>query len=220
MPLQFERDGAELHAGLAANLVQDLQAFFVGEQACPGKRITDLGDMRRLFGATGPIGSAVAKRMGPSARPVRAIAFDKSDQANWSLGWHQDRTINVSAKAETAGFGPWTIKQGAHHVAPPTALLGRMVTVRIHLDAVGCDNAPLKIAPGSHRLGRVAERDVPGAVEQCGQALCLADVGDVWLYATLILHASERAAPGKRRRVLQLDYSAEGLPGDLAWLAL
>lgn len=220
MPLQFERDGAELHTGLAANLVRDLQTFFSGEQHCPGKRITDLGDLRQLFGIAGPIGSAVAKRIGLSARPVRAIAFDKSDQANWGLGWHQDRTTSVSAKVETPGFSPWTIKQGAHHVQPPSDLLGRMATIRIHLDEVDHDNAPLKIAPGSHLFGKVAEEDIPSAVKQCGQAVCLADGGDVWFYASLILHASDRAVAGRRRRVLQIDYAAEELPGELTWLKL
>lgn len=39
------------------------------------------------------IGPALRDLLGPEARPVRALLFDKSDSANWSLGWHQDRTI-------------------------------------------------------------------------------------------------------------------------------
>ena len=65
-------------------------------------------------------------------------------------------------------YGPWSVKAGQPHVAPPFALLADMVTLRVHLDPVGPGNSPLLIAPGSHRLGRVAEPDIDGAVEHCG----------------------------------------------------
>lgn len=92
--------------------------------------------------------------------------------------------------------------------------------MRIHLDPVGPENAPLLVAPGSHRFGRVAETDIDAVVARCGIATCLAEAGDVWLYATPILHASNAASVPKRRRVLQVDYAAEALPGGLAWLGI
>ncbi|GAA0663639.1 ectoine hydroxylase-related dioxygenase (phytanoyl-CoA dioxygenase family) [Sphingomonas insulae] len=157
--------------------------------------------------------------LGRSARPVRALLFDKRDGANWALGWHQDRTIEVAERIEVPGFGPWTCKQDRLHVAPPIELLERMLTVRIHLDAVPPDNAPLRVAPGSHRLGCIAEDTIDDVVAACGVATCLADVGSVWFYATPILHGSARAASGGRRRVLQLEFAAEDLPGGLRWAA-
>jgi hypothetical protein len=36
------------------------------------------------------------------------------------------------------------------------------VTVRIQLDDCGCGNAPLLIAPGSHRLGRIPTKEAGG----------------------------------------------------------
>lgn len=80
-----------------------------------------------------------------------------------------------------------------------------MFTLRVHLDAVTQTNAPLLIAPGSHRFGRIPEADVPEVVRKCGVAMCLAETGDVWTYATPILHASDRARAATRRRVLQVD---------------
>jgi len=71
------------------------------------------------------------------------------------LAWHQDRTIAVVRRKDIEGFGPWTVKSGWPHVAPPFELLAEMVTLRIHLDPVTEANAPLLIAPGSHRFGRV-----------------------------------------------------------------
>lgn len=155
--------------------------------------------------------------MGEVVRPVRAILFDKQDGANWALGWHQDRTIELVERREAAGFGPWTVKQGRIHVAPPVSLLERMVTVRFHLDPVDADNAPLLVAPGSHRLGFIPEDAISNVVHEMGEATCLAEAGAVWLYRTLILHASARSIPGRHRRVLQIDLSADDLPGGLHW---
>ncbi len=115
------------------------------------------------------------------------------------------------------GFGPWTIKSGLLHVVPPFEILAKMVTLRVHLDDVGAGNAPLLIAPGSHLLGKIGEARIALAVEQCGESVCLADAGDVWLYATPILHASRASATPSRRRVLQLDYAAFELPSGLDW---
>lgn len=95
-----------------------------------------------------------------------------------------------------------------------------MVTLRAHLDDVPSGNAPLLVAPGSHTFGRIAVEDVNDVVKQCGTVTCLAEAGDVWLYATPILHASEAATAPTSRRVLQVDYAAEALPYKLEWLGV
>ena len=115
---------------------------------------------------------------------------------------------------------PWTVKSGLLHVAPPFDLLAGMVTLRVHLDPVPETNAPLLIAPGSHRLGQIPENEVKSVVQRCGAATCLADAGDVWLYSTPILHCSEAARDPAHRRVLQIDFVAGDLPGGLTWLGV
>ncbi|WP_448662772.1 phytanoyl-CoA dioxygenase family protein [Sphingomonas sp. CJ20] len=182
-------------------------------------RLHDVPGLGALL-APDALGAIACRTLGAEARPVRAILFDKSDGNNWALGWHQDRTIAVTARVDTSGFGPWSVKAGLLHVEPPFAVIEAMVTMRIHLDAVPADNAPLLIAPGSHRLGRVPEAEIAGAVERCGTAMCLADAGDVWLYATPILHASAAASGHAHRRVLQVDFSAGTLPHGLEWLGI
>lgn len=152
--------------------------------------------------------------------PVRAILFDKTASTNWGLPWHQDRTIVVTRRVEVAGFGPWTLKSGLLHVAPPFDVLAGMVTLRVHLDSVPETNAPLLIAPGSHRLGQIPEGELKSVVQRCGIATCLADAGDVWLYSTPILHCSEAARDPAHRRVLQVDFAAGELPGGLTWLGV
>lgn len=172
-----------------------------------------------LLDADSVIGAIASGILGPAACAVRAILFDKSPGTNWSLGWHQDRTIAVRRRTDTPGFGPWSMKRGLQHVEPPFSLIECMVTLRIHIDDVPGDNAPLLVAPGSHKLGRIAEDRIEAVVAACGIATCLADRGDIWLYATPILHASA-AGHHPHRRVLQVDYSRDSLPGELEWLGI
>ncbi|WP_363285187.1 phytanoyl-CoA dioxygenase family protein [uncultured Sphingomonas sp.] len=117
----------------------------------PGLRIAP-DDAARLS-ACRAIRDDVLHLIGSAARPVRALLFDKRDASNWALGWHQDRTIEVAERLDIPGYGPWTVKQGRLHVSPPIDVLETMLTVRLHLDPVGPDNAPLEVAPGSHRWG-------------------------------------------------------------------
>lgn len=173
-----------------------------------------------ILAPNGALQRIATEILGGAARPVRAILFDKNADANWSAGWHQDRTIAVRERRETEGYGPWSVKGGAVHVEPPFDILRTMITMRAHLDDCDRDNAPLLIAPGSHRLGRVPMVDIDGAAERLGTACCLAHAGDVWIYATAIIHASERAHRPRRRRVLQIDFSANALPAGLEWLGI
>lgn len=185
-----------------------------------GVRLHGLKPLAPLLASDGCIGAVAARVLGQGAKPVRAILFNKSAETNWSLPWHQDRTICVKERREAPGFGPWTVKANMVHVAPPFELLSRMVTLRAHLDDVPISNAPLLIAPGSHTFGRIAVGDVDQVVRQCGAVPCLAEAGDVWLYSTPILHASEAAIAPTSRRVLQVDFAAEALPHRLEWLGV
>lgn len=224
--LDLDRDGACLHRGLAAALLNDLAVILAKwPDGHAGVRISGDPDLARLLDADGPIGGMAAKAQGCDVRPVRAVLFDKNERTDWSLGWHQDRTIAVREQAEVAGFGPWSVKQGIRHVEPPFAVFEGMVTVRIHLDPVDADNAPLLVALGSHLSGRIPVGEVDAVVAGLAVYTCLADVGDVWCYRTPILHASHAVsspvgAGHRRRRVLQVDYAGGDLPAPLEWLGV
>lgn len=216
--MDFTRDGAQRFRGAldgsALAVVEAALASLPMDRA--GVRLYGVDALRPIL-VDGVIGTLAAALLGAGSRPVRAVLFDKSAATNWALGWHQDRTIAVVEKVAAPGFRAWNRKGDILHVEPPFELLERMVTLRVHLDPVAEDNAPLLIAPGSHRLGRVPEAEVPSAVERCGIYACLAERGDVWAYATPIIHASEAARQPTRRRVLQIDYAAEELPFGLRW---
>jgi hypothetical protein len=220
--LNFERDGALHAAGVldAEDIdgLRDQLADLAVEKA--GARLFGRAELATPLSSRGKIGRIAADILGAGTRPVRAVLFDKTATTNWGVAWHQDRVIVVKRRADVEGFGPWSVKDGLQHAAPPFPVLEAMVTLRVHLDDVGEDNAPLLIAPGSHRLGRIAVSDIPEAVSRCGVRTCLAMAGDIWAYATPIVHASRPANQPRRRRVLQVDYAARELPGDLEWLGV
>lgn len=219
--LNFREHGAHRLRHAIAHDLADLRRaleYLPADQA--GIRISGVAGLRAFLAPDGSIGSIAERVLGPLSRPVRAILFDKTAVTNWSLAWHQDRTICVRRRIEVDGFGPWTIKGGLHHVAPPFDLLTRMVTLRVHLDDVPATNAPLLIAPGSHREGLVPVAKITEVVRRRGTQACVAEAGDVWLYSTPILHASEAAIDPVHRRVLHLDFAAEDLPGGLEWLGV
>lgn len=219
--LDFRDDGAQRYRGAVTrdlnDLIEILDCLPTGQ---PGIRMSGTERLRPYLTPEGTIGSIAAGVLGPASRAVRAILFDKTAETNWSLGWHQDRTICVRERVAVDGFGPWTVKGGMQHVAPPFDLLTRMVTLRVHIDDVPLTNAPLLIAPGSHTEGRVPVDTIEDVVGRRGVRVCIAEAGDVWLYATPILHASEASSVPLRRRVLQIDFAAESLPGGLDWLGV
>lgn len=221
VPLNLGRDGALLCAGAALDCLDAIRrtAEAFSRQAA-GVRIFSAGDLRPHLDDAGCIGRLARRELGPDCKAVRAILFDKSVAANWQLGWHQDRTIHVRERHNKTGYDNWTVKQGRVHVEPPVSLLFKMLTLRVHLDDVSLSNAPLLIAPGSHRLGLVADSAVDEVAEEADPVACVANAGDVWLYSTLIVHGSQRAEKPQRRLVLQVDYSASALPAPLEWASL
>ena len=215
----FDRDGALHFGGVlssaeAASLAERLEPQITGR---PGTRLNVDPDVAMLLTADGPVGRVAASLIGPDAMPVRAVLFDKSLQTNWIVAWHQDRTIPVRQRHETLGFGPWSTKDGVLHVAPPIAVLEGMVTLRLHIDPVDGDNAPLIVAVGSHRLGYVSADAAAARAADCPTRVCEALPGDVWAYSTPILHMSARSVGDRRRRVLQIDYAAVRLSEPLEW---
>ena len=218
----FERDGAcRFEQQLTPDQIEALRTLAderIGDR--PGARLDGEGRLTALLAASGPVGGVAACLTSSSARAVRAVLFDKTADANWIVAWHQDRTIPVAERREVEGFGPWSTKDGVLHVAPPFDVLARMVTLRVHLDAVNDANAPLRIAPRSHRLGRISADQAERVAASGLQRACHAEAGDIWAYRTPILHASDRSTTPTRRRVLQVDYADFDLPGGLAWRPL
>lgn len=150
-------------------------------------------------------------------RAVRAVLFDKTPQSNWAVPWHQDLGIPVRERHECAGFRAWSMKEGIWHVQPPHVVLERMLTLRLHLDDCGSDNAPLHVLPGSHALGRLDGAAVRDRVAQGDAVACPAAAGVVLAMRPCLLHASFKAMRPRRRRVLHVEFASDELPAPLQW---
>lgn len=150
-------------------------------------------------------------------RPVRTIYFDKSGDANWVVAWHQDQTIAVAQKIDVPGFGSWSTKDGVPHVQPPAELLGRMLTLRVHLDDCDASNGALRVLPGSHRHGQLAQERIQEIRAAENEYLCASPTGGALLMRPLLLHASGKSLSNRHRRILHIEYADFDLPGGLEW---
>jgi ectoine hydroxylase-related dioxygenase (phytanoyl-CoA dioxygenase family) len=159
----------------------------------------------------------VCEVLGDGVFVVRATLFDKTPEANWKVPWHQDVTIAVKERRETAGYTPWSMKEGVVHVQPPTEVLENILTVRVHLDRCSARNGALRVIPGSHRLGRLDQNKVGAAVDESRSICCSANAGDALIMRPLLLHASSASAEPTHRRVLHFDYAVGDLAGGLQW---
>ena len=155
--------------------------------------------------------------LGPHCFAVRAILFDKTPTANWKVVWHQDLTIAVREQVRVAGFGPWSDKDGVTHVQPPETLLERMLAVRLHLDDCGADNGPVRVLPGSHRVGRLSAAAIAHWRGARAEVACLAERGAILAFRPLLLHASSPATVPAHRRVIHIEFAVDELPEPLAW---
>ncbi len=109
--LDLATNGAQLYRRAAFAHLAELNSALAGLPGGEaGVRISGLTELAPLLTSGGVIGSIAASVLGAGSRPVRAILFDKTEAVNWSLPWHQDRTICVKERAEVSGYGPWTIK--------------------------------------------------------------------------------------------------------------
>lgn len=169
-----------------------------------------------------PILSIVRESMeGETNHPisfVRALIFDKSAANNWRVSWHQDRTIAVSKRIDIEGWGPWSIKDGIHHVQPSVDVLQKMVTLRIHLDPATSANGCLMILPNTHQDGLLDRDAVKHHVEKQAPVHCEGGVGSAVVMSPLLLHASCKASNDKPRRILHIEYSQSALPAGLNWV--
>ncbi|MGI9651810.1 phytanoyl-CoA dioxygenase family protein [Chryseobacterium sp. RLHN22] len=146
---------------------------------------------------------------------VKSIYFDKPENSNWYVAYHQDLTISVDKKVELENFGPWTTKQNQFAVQPPLDILENIFTIRIHLDDTDENNGALKIIPKSHAKGIYRPETIDWNVET--ENICKVEKGGIMIMKPLILHGSNRTTNGKKRRVIHIEFSDKELPEELNW---
>jgi len=156
--------------------------------------------------------------LGSKPKVVRAIYFDKTEESNWLVPWHQDRTIALNKKTEVKGWGRWSMKDGVHHVQPSVDVLDNMITFRVHLDDSDRENGCLKVIPKTHSLGLLNQESIREIIQKENFVFCEVEAGDVLLMRPHILHASSKCEMPKHRRIVHIEYSTYNLPFDLEWV--
>lgn len=217
--LEFERDGAELFAPVVgAEVLARLRDEFDNMNLKGGGRSFDLSPVvLDLLSSSGGLGRVAGGLSGGEGRPVRVLAFDKTPETNWHLGWHQDRVIAVKQRRPVSWDGTWTEKAGVPHVEAPVDVLRSMFSLRLHIDDCPADNGALKIVPGSWSRGRLSDAEVRAVAETGCPVTCAAGAGDVLAMKALAIHGSDAALRPSHRRVLHVDYCTCTLPEGLQW---
>nr|WP_230383923.1 phytanoyl-CoA dioxygenase family protein [Pedobacter endophyticus] len=146
---------------------------------------------------------------------VKSIYFDKPEESNWFVSYHQDLTISVDKKVDIDGFGPYTVKPNQFAVQPPLNLLEKNFTIRIHLDDTNEENGALKVIPNSHSKGIYRPEHIDWTVEH--EISCNVPSGGIMIMKPLLLHSSSRTTNKNRRRVIHLEFSNQPLPAGLNW---
>jgi ectoine hydroxylase-related dioxygenase (phytanoyl-CoA dioxygenase family) len=220
---QFETDGFAMTPSLLssdemARLIELTEHYASRDQKRGGIRdIMQRAPKLRAIADNVRVREIVEQVLGPDAFVVRSTLFDKTDAANWKVPWHQDVTIAVRARHDAEGYGPWSSKEGVVHVQPPSHVLERMLTVRIHLDDCPASNGALRVVPGTHRLGRLNQNHVDEHINESATVTCEAQPGSALVMRPLLLHASSRSQIPGHRRVLHFDFATGNLDGNLEW---
>ena len=181
------------------------------------RNLLNVVPITRDLANSSPCRSLIEPILGTTARVVRGIYFDKHEDANWKVAWHQDMTIAVPERFNFDGYGPWSIKAGIHHVQPPAAVLDNMLTLRIHLDRADESNGALRVLPGTHKYGRLNSSQIDYWKQQQTPTTCLVPRGGAMLMRPLLLHSSTTATQPGHRRVLHFEYSSIDLPSGFKW---
>lgn len=148
---------------------------------------------------------------------IQCIYFQKSADKNWLVPFHQDVSMPVASRVAHPSLSGWSEKEGSLHVHAPLDLLERMLAVRLHVDECGEADGPLRVVPGSHRLGRLEGEDVAAARRDLGEAVVPVPRGGALAMRPLILHASSKSTGPGQRRVLHFVFAPPALPMGLAW---
>jgi ectoine hydroxylase-related dioxygenase (phytanoyl-CoA dioxygenase family) len=158
--------------------------------------------------------------LGADPFPFRATLFDKSPNANWLVVWHQDTALPLQERHEIPGWGPWSVKDGVNYAHAPASALSQVLALRIHLDDSTAENGPLRVLPGTHRLGVLRDEALHDLSTRFAAIDCLMPRGGVVAMRPLIVHASSKSQSEATRRVLHIEYATSLCVADGLKLAI
>jgi ectoine hydroxylase-related dioxygenase (phytanoyl-CoA dioxygenase family) len=211
--IQIERDGYAIIPNIfTPEQSQDLAAS-LAKSNLPRSR----AGVRHLLGnpsvaqaANDPRLLGIAQSvLGGDAFPFKATLFDKSPDSNWLVIWHQDTALPLRERHETAGWGPWSMKEGVTYAHAPARALEKVIALRLHLDDSTGQNGPLRVVPGTHRKGVLSDAEIETITGNTAPTNCLVPKGGIIVMRPLIIHASSKSQSDVPRRVLHIEYATQ-----------
>ncbi len=159
---------------------------------------------------------AILKNINPDLFLTKSIFFNKSQDANWYVTWHQDASITVKHKKSVEGYSGWKQKGDLFGVRPPEQVLKSTYTMRVHLDDTTSENGALKVLLGSQN--KIFDPvDLSTVTENSIAHMCEVNGGGIHLMKPLLLHASSKSKSKGRRRVIHLEFNSRELDRGLEW---
>jgi hypothetical protein len=147
--------------------------------------------------------------LGGEPQPFRVTLFDKSAGSNWSVAWHQDTAVPLRERFHATGWGPWSVKEGVLFARAPASALSGIIALRVHLDDSTSTNGPLRVLPGTHRLGVLSDHDLADIQRSLSPLSCPVPRGGVLAMRPLLVHSSSRILIPLARRVLHIEYAQD-----------
>lgn len=182
----------------------------VGERIGWSKALAD------IFQPTSSI-MRCAQEVMQMCRPVRLVAFNKTNSMNWSLPWHQDRVIAVKDKSNVDGYKHWSKKEGVWNCEPPMEILEKIMFARVHISDSDEKNGALKLAKNSHAFGYIPSQNAEDIAASSEIEVCSAKRGDIIFVKGLTLHKSEMSLSSSPRKAIRVDFTNSLLPSSLDW---
>ncbi|MCB9396206.1 MAG: phytanoyl-CoA dioxygenase family protein [Acidobacteria bacterium] len=145
--------------------------------------------------------------LGTTTLLARTLLFDKNQNTNWHVPWHQDLQIAVKPKEISQDWSAASLKQGRNHAQPPLNIQTQRVHLRFHLDPAGPQEGCLQVLPGSHKQGVFSSPRIPEFANDRSPTFLSGAFATLWAFHPLLLHRSSRSKqPNHKRRVLQLEF--------------
>ena len=216
---QLERDGYAIVDDVFAQIDMQELAASLGqlEKSGAGKRNLLVQSWCKPIVSRLRTNPKIADILSPELVAIQCTLFDKTPEANWLVAIHQDLNVPVAQRVSHPDLGVWSEKEGQLYVQAPSALLGQLVALRLHIDDCRNDNGALRVVPGSHTYGRLGLSDASACRDQRGEQSCEVKAGGAMVMRPLLLHASSKAPAPRHRRVLHFLF-APLLPGyGLQW---
>ena len=131
----------------------------------------------------------------------RAIVFNKTEDNNWAIGWHQDRAMTIDNQ---------DVKQ------LPAEWINKMITICIHLDDTNEKNGCMKIMPNTHKIGLLSPSEINEYTAENPQVYCEGPAGSALVMRSHVIHGSDIGSQPSQRRVLHLELCSQ-FPCEMQW---